>query len=160
MELVRVDTQRAYERIREKITSLELAPGSSINEGNLASELEMGLVPVREALNLLAYNHLVETSAHGLFVSKVEIPDLQQISEIRILLEPYCAQQAAIHATADDLVVLEALSQEQARSRVTNPNNFSIWIINSTRPSPGQPKINIWKRFWKTSTGTQSEPGF
>ena len=115
MELVRVDTQRAYERIREKITSLELAPGSSINEGNLASELEMGLVPVREALNLLAYNHLVETSAHGLFVSKVEIPDLQQISEIRILLEPYCAQQAAAHATADDLVVLEALSQEQSQ---------------------------------------------
>lgn len=113
MELLRVDTQRAYELIREKITSLEMAPGSPINEGKLADELEMGLVPVREALNLLAYDHLVETQAHGLFVSKVEVPDLQQISEIRILLEPYCAQQAAAHATPDDIVVLEALSQEQ-----------------------------------------------
>ena len=113
MELVRIDTQRAYERIREKITSLELAPGSPIDEGKLAGELEMGLVPVREALNLLAYNYLVETAAQGLFVSKIEIPDLQQISEIRMLLEPYCAQQAAAHATADDIVVLEALSQEQ-----------------------------------------------
>jgi len=124
MELVRVDTQRAYERIREKITSLELAPGSSINEGKLASELDMGLVPVREALNLLAYNHLVETSAHGLFVSKVEIPDLQQISEIRMLLEPYCARQAAIHATADDIVVLEALSQEQSRIPPDQPRQL------------------------------------
>jgi len=115
MELVRIDTQRAYERIREKITSLELAPGSPIDEGKLAGELEMGLVPVREALNLLAYNYLVETAAQGLFVSKIEIPDLQQISEIRMLLEPYCAQQAAIHATADDIVVLEALSQEQGQ---------------------------------------------
>ena len=71
MELVRIDTQRAYELIREKITSLELAPGSSINEAELADETETGLVPVREALNLLAHDHLVDTSAQGLFVSKV-----------------------------------------------------------------------------------------
>jgi DNA-binding GntR family transcriptional regulator len=117
MELVRIDTQRAYEVIREKITSLELVPGSPIDEGKLAEELEMGLVPVREALNLLAHDHLVEveTEVQGLFVSRVEIPDLQQISEIRMLLEPYCARQAAVHATADDIVVLEALSQEQGQ---------------------------------------------
>ena len=117
MELVRIDTQRAYEIIREKITSLELAPGAPIDEGKLAEELEMGIVPVREALNLLAHDHLVEVEpeARGLFVSKVEIPDLQQISEIRMLLEPYCARQATIHATADDIVVLEALSQEQGQ---------------------------------------------
>ena len=124
MELVRIDTQRAYECIREKITSLELAPGSPIDEGKLANELEMGLVPVREALNLLAYNYLVETAAHGLFVSKVEIPDLQQISEIRILLEPYCAQQAAVHATADDIIVLEALSQEQSQIPPDRPKQL------------------------------------
>ena len=115
MELVRIDTQRAYELIREKITSLELSPGSPIDEGKLADELEMGSVPVREALNLLTYDHLVTTADQGLFVAKVEIPDLQQISEIRILLEPYCAQQAAVHANADDIVVLEALSQEHSR---------------------------------------------
>ena len=50
MELVRIDTQRAYELIREKITSLELAPGSPIDEGKLADETGTGLVPVREAL--------------------------------------------------------------------------------------------------------------
>lgn len=115
MELVRIDTQRAYELIREKITSLELSPGSSIDEGKLAQELEMGLRPVREALNLLAYDHLVETAAQGLFVSKVNILNLQQISEVRLLLEPYCAGQAVDHATADDIVVLEALSQEQSQ---------------------------------------------
>jgi DNA-binding GntR family transcriptional regulator len=116
MELVRIDTQRAYEAIREKITSLELAPGSPIDEGKLAKELSMGLVPVREALNLLAHDHLVETATQGLTVSKVDIPELTKISEIRLLLEPYCARQAAAHATADDIVVLEALCQEQSQA--------------------------------------------
>jgi len=124
MELVRIDTQRAYELIREKITSLELAPGSPIDEGKLAEELEVGLVPIREALNLLAHDHLVATTDQRLFISKVEIPDLQQISEIRILLEPYCAQQAAIHATADDIVVLEALSQEQGQISQDQPKQL------------------------------------
>ena len=50
MELERIDTQRAYESIREKITTLELAPGAPIDEGDLAQQLGMGMVPVREAI--------------------------------------------------------------------------------------------------------------
>ena len=126
MELLRIDTQRAYEFIREKITSLELSPGSPIDEGKLANEMEMGQVPVREALNLLVHDHLVdvETEAQGLFVSKIEIPDLKQISEIRVLLEPYCAAQAAMYATSDDIVVLEALSQEQSQIPSDQPKQL------------------------------------
>lgn len=124
MDLLRVDTQRAYELIREKITSLELEPGSPIDEGALSGELDMGLVPVREALNLLAHDHLVETAEQRLFVSRVKIDDLQQISEIRILLEPYCAGQAAVHASGDDIVVLEALSQEQSHVPANQPKQL------------------------------------
>ena len=81
----------------------------------------MGLVPVREALNLLSHDHLVETGDRAIFISKIEIPDLQQISEIRILLEPYCARQAASHAIADDIVVLEALRREQSQIPLDQP---------------------------------------
>jgi DNA-binding GntR family transcriptional regulator len=115
MLLERVDTKRAYEQIRERITTLELAPGAPINEQRLASELDMGLVPVREALKLLAHENLVEiTPRHGLYVSDVNVPDLEQISEMRLTLEGLSARLAAQRATADDVVVLEALRQEQA----------------------------------------------
>jgi len=112
---VRVDTQRAYERIWEKITTLELAPGVPINEQQLAQELEMGLLPVREALRLLAHENLVViTPRHGLYVAAVTVLARAQISEIRLSLEALCARLAAQRATPDDLVVLEALRQEQA----------------------------------------------
>jgi DNA-binding GntR family transcriptional regulator len=115
MDLVRVDTQRAYEVIREKITTLELGPGAAINEQRLAEELDMGLVPVREALKLLAHDDLVIiTPRHGLYVADVDVPDLERISEMRLSLESLCARLAAQRATPDDLVVLEALSQEQS----------------------------------------------
>jgi DNA-binding GntR family transcriptional regulator len=115
MELVRVDTRRAYEMIREQITTLELVPGSAINEQHLAQVLDMGLVAVREALKLLAHEKLVEiTPRHGLYVSDVNLQDLEQLSEIRLTLEGLSARLAAERATQDDLVVLDALRQEQA----------------------------------------------
>jgi DNA-binding GntR family transcriptional regulator len=115
MELVRVDTQRAYELVWEKITTLELAPGAPINDQKLAEELDMGLVPVREALRLLAHENLVDiTRRHGMYVADVNASDLEQLSEMRLSLEALAARLAAQRATADDLVVLEALRQEQA----------------------------------------------
>ena len=114
MELVQVDTQRAYEKIREKIITLELAPGSLINEQHLAEELNLGAAPTREALKLLAHDELVSiTPRHGLYIADISMPDLEQLSEMRLSLESLCARLAARRANSDDLMVLEALRQEQ-----------------------------------------------
>jgi DNA-binding GntR family transcriptional regulator len=115
MELMRIDTQRAYQSIWAQITTLQLAPGSLIDESRLAESLHMGLEPVREALRLLAHEQLVViTPRHGLYVADVNTPDLEQLSEMRLTMEGLSARLAAQRATPDDLVVLEALRQEQA----------------------------------------------
>jgi DNA-binding GntR family transcriptional regulator len=115
MELVRVDTQKAYDRLHEMITTLEIPPGEPIDEGRLSRELDMGLTPIREALKLLAHDNLIEVSPHGgIFAARVDVPELDQISELRRLLEAFSARLAAQRATQDDLVILEALRQEQA----------------------------------------------
>ena len=115
MELVDVDTQHAYDRIRESIITLELAPGTLVNEQKLAEDLDIGPVTVREARKLLAHDELVViTPRHGLYVADISLSDLEQISEVRLKLEPLCAGLAAQRATTDDLAVLEALRKDQA----------------------------------------------
>ncbi len=115
MELVRVDTQRAYDLLWEMITTLELEPGAPINEQDLAKTLDIGEAAVREALSWLAHENLVEvTPRHGIYVSEVDADDLQQVSEMRLSLESLCARLAAQRATEDDIVVLEALREEQS----------------------------------------------
>jgi len=117
MELERVDTKRAYDVIRQRITTLELAPGAVINEQELAAGLDMGLVPVREALKWLAHDGLVHiTPRHGILVSDVNLPDLEQLSEMRLALEGLSARLAAQRATPDDIVVLETLREEQKQT--------------------------------------------
>jgi DNA-binding GntR family transcriptional regulator len=115
MELERVDTRRAYQLIREKIVTLELAPGAAINEQTLAQDLGMGLIPVREALKLLEHDELVVIPPrHGPYVTEVSIPDLEQISEMRLALESLAARLAAQRIAPDDLVVLDVLCYELA----------------------------------------------
>ena len=116
MELERIDTRRAYYLLREQITTLELKPGAALNEQALAEALDMGLPPVREALKLLAHENLVViTPRHGLYVADVNLPDLEQLSELRLHLEGLSARLAARRAGEDDLVILEALRQEQVK---------------------------------------------
>ncbi|NIV38484.1 MAG: GntR family transcriptional regulator, partial [Anaerolineae bacterium] len=91
------------ESLRAMITSLELAPGTPIDPGALATQLDLGRVPVKEALKLLAHEGLVDLPPEGIYVADVNLPDLRQLSEIRILLEGFAARLAAVRATDDDL---------------------------------------------------------
>ena len=50
-------SDQAYDAIRDKIVTLEIAPGAPIEEEQLAAELGVGRTPVREAIKRLAYRN-------------------------------------------------------------------------------------------------------
>lgn len=89
-------SQQAYERIKRKIVSLELEPGQVIDESNLRAELNLGRTPIREALQRLALEKLVTiVPRRGTFVTEIGITDLQQLFEVRLMLESQAARLAA-----------------------------------------------------------------
>ncbi len=109
---------QAYFRIRELIVSLELPPGSIVDERELQARLGIGRTPVREALRLLARERLVEVHARrGMFVSSVEVGDLAALSEVRAALESLAARLAAERRSAEDMVETEALLEELSHHR-------------------------------------------
>ncbi|MFL7814142.1 MAG: GntR family transcriptional regulator [Anaerolineales bacterium] len=115
MKLNKVDTEKAYQRLWEKITSLELAPGETLDIATLADELGVSHASIEEALSLLVHDHLVEAPPRGLYVAGLHFKDLEKISTIRLNLETLAAQQAARSATEDDLVILQTLCEEVAQ---------------------------------------------
>ncbi len=117
MASARDEIQQVYELLRDQITTLDLAPGTPINERRLAEELDADLVPVQEALQLLAHDNLVVITPrheHGTYVANVHLADLDELSEIRLTLEGRSAQLAAQRATSEDLAALDALREEHA----------------------------------------------
>jgi len=111
----KIDTEKAYQLLWNKITSLELNPGEILDIAALADDLGFSQASIREALRLLIHDHLVEAPPRGLYVAGLQFSDLEKISTIRLNLETLAAQQAARHATDDDLVILQTLCEEVAQ---------------------------------------------
>jgi DNA-binding GntR family transcriptional regulator len=107
---------KAYHAIRDLIVSLELAPGTVIDERELIERLGIGRTPVREALRRLAQERLVEVyPRRGMFVTGVDVRDLARISEVRAVLEPEAARLAAARATDDERDELAGLGDQIKR---------------------------------------------
>src|ERR1700724_863558 len=105
--------ERAYLLIRDQIVTLQLAPGSVIEEDKLPPELGLGRTPIREALQRLAPEKLVSFVPHrGTFVCDINLTDLHRLTEVRTEMEGYAARLAAERATARDRAQMQALVGE------------------------------------------------
>ncbi|MBU3575638.1 GntR family transcriptional regulator [Polynucleobacter sp. UK-Mo-2m-Kol15] len=98
------------ERLREQIFAHELAPGSWLDEQNLAAAFGISRTPMREAIKVLASEGLVTTKMNkGAYVTEVDRRDLEQIFTVLSLLEGQAAKETALNATEDQLTQLDNL---------------------------------------------------
>ncbi|MES2058212.1 MAG: GntR family transcriptional regulator [Pseudomonadota bacterium] len=58
-----VTAERVYDALKRRLLSGELLPGARLEPGRLAADLASSVTPVRDALNRLAGERLVETRA-------------------------------------------------------------------------------------------------
>jgi DNA-binding GntR family transcriptional regulator len=104
---------RAYDALRDLIVTLEIAPGSPINDDLIARELGMGRTPVREAIRRLVLENLaVVYPRRGTFASEINITDLAYISDIRQQIEGHAARRAAERLTPAQKAELAGLLGE------------------------------------------------
>jgi DNA-binding GntR family transcriptional regulator len=109
-DAARLQSEAAYLRIRDRIVSLDMQPGSVVQESRLREELEIGRTPIREALQRLALENLVKSVPHrGTFVTDVNITDLARITEVRVVLEAHAARLAAERIMPADRLGIQGL---------------------------------------------------
>jgi len=121
----RSQSELAYVRILERIVSLEMPPGSVVNEARLREELGIGRTPIREALQRLARENLVRSVPHrGTFVTDVNITDLARITEVRVVLEAHAARLAAEKLSPADREGIEELLELLDRGHVTDQRDL------------------------------------
>jgi DNA-binding GntR family transcriptional regulator len=102
--------RRAYDALKQDILVCELAPGAQIFEGELAARYGTSKTPVREALNLLGQEGLVQVlPRRGYLVAPVTLRDVPEVFQLRLLLESAAAELAAEHITEEGLRQLKAL---------------------------------------------------
>lgn len=81
-------SQQAYQQIKHKIITLQLEPREVVDEAALREELDLGRTPIREALQRLEREQLVNiVPRRGIFVTDIDLTDLNRLFEMRIPLE-------------------------------------------------------------------------
>lgn len=102
------------DRLRTAIEEGRLPPGSRLPEEKLARALDASRARVREALSLLASEHLVELQTNrGAFVAKPTVEEARYICEARIMAERAMARLAAERASPEAVQQMRKLVAEE-----------------------------------------------
>jgi DNA-binding GntR family transcriptional regulator len=122
--------QAATRVLRERILSGELEAGTKLNQHELATDLGMSRIPVRDALRSLAGEGLVDLRARATaVVAPLTMEDLQELYELRISLEPRLGRLAVPNLREGDYrdltEVLETMeTTTEASAWLTLNNRF------------------------------------
>jgi DNA-binding GntR family transcriptional regulator len=114
--LVRNASAAATELIRLAIVEGRLVPGQRLKEEELAREFGISRTPVREALLVLQAEGLVDAMPNrGATVRAHTAQDLDDLYQLRALLEGFAARRAATRLDEAELVQLHESCERFAR---------------------------------------------
>jgi DNA-binding GntR family transcriptional regulator len=95
-------SEQAHERIRRDILNGELFPGDKLQIEAISERYGIGIAPVREALNRLSSEGLVERkSQRGFFVTEISMTSLDELVKTRIWLEALALRESIRNATEE-----------------------------------------------------------
>lgn len=95
-------TQAAYASIRHDIEVGEFLPATRLRINALQTRLGISPTPVREALRMLQADGFVTNHPHqGMTVTSHDPEDVEEVYQLREILEPLAAQLAARNRTED-----------------------------------------------------------
>lgn len=91
-------TERTLGDLREAILRLDYAPGSPLRLDTLQQQYSLSSTPLREALNRLVSEGLVvQDSNRGFRVSEISQAEFEELTEMRLLLEPEALRVSITH---------------------------------------------------------------
>jgi DNA-binding GntR family transcriptional regulator len=123
--------EMAYKEIEERIIMLQLAPGAALSEGALVEALGIGRTPVREALQKLEREGLVEIlPRRGIAVSNICVESQLELLVVRRELERLMARLAARRSTDDERQDFERIG---AGMRAAAKNNDAATFMRFDR---------------------------
>lgn len=105
-------SERAYDEIKNAICDGTIAAGTLLSENALAQHLGMSRTPVREAMRALESEGWLDIrSGIGAYVRPLSSKDIEDLYEVRCLLEVQAARTSIFHITDEEINDFEARFQ-------------------------------------------------
>ena len=106
-------TGSVYEELRHHIITMDIAPGSDLDEKQLVERFGVSRTPVREALIRLSAEGLVEIRKNrGATVTSLDLQTLQSIFEASDLIEKAFTRLACVRRSDQDVKEIEEIKKQ------------------------------------------------
>jgi DNA-binding GntR family transcriptional regulator len=147
-------SDQVYSNLLDLILTGKLIPGERLIARHIAEKMNVSPMPIRDALNRLAANGIVNIEANrSYYVNSLSKKDLIEITDVRMILEPVAATQAAkiiSDREIDDIIetgeIFQKAVERGARNTlVKNNREFHFKLYNSTN---NQKLINFIDQLW------------
>lgn len=115
-------SQKVYRALKTEIIKGSLKPGTKLSEGKIAEQMGVSRTPVREALKELAAEGFVKMNPNqAVVVSNTSVEDVQEVLQIRGVLEGLAARLSATIINGEEIIELERYIKQM--ENFTNKND-------------------------------------
>lgn len=119
--------EQIYEKLRERIHAGQLTFDDRLVDVDIANEFGVSRMPVREALMQLVHDGMLESTSRGFVLRRYSDQEIQEIFEIRRLLEPAAASIAAKKMTDAALETMDRAIL--AGIKASKADDFSAFVV-------------------------------
>ncbi|GAB6939473.1 GntR family transcriptional regulator [Isoptericola variabilis] len=151
-------SQRAYAYLRERIEDGRFVPGYRLVLAQLAGELDMSVVPVREAIRRLEAEGLVTFERNvGAQVALIKETEYQHTMETLALVEGFATALSAPHLSAAQLDAARAVNERMRQCLADfEPHRFTELNLEFHavlfEPCPNPHVLDLVHRGWRRMT--------
>jgi len=108
--------EQVYLHLRARMQKGEIQFDDRLVDHEIAADLQVSRMPVREALLQLKNEGLLDSTSRGFVLRRFTPTDIAQLFEIRLLLEPAAAAAACEKATLEGLAIMRMATDESEKA--------------------------------------------
>jgi DNA-binding GntR family transcriptional regulator len=159
---------KVFELVRSEILSCSLMPGVELRESELAKRFGVSKSPVRDAMQKLEFEGLVEIEPRrGHRVRQISVRDAEDLLELRVVLETATVRKIASESTDEQLASLDQfrtadMSSIKAFASYNQQFHHALSILSDNRRMAEEMRrvMEFYDRLCVISLSTLHEKGF
>ena len=142
-----------YRRLLDAILSGAISPGKRLTLQGIAKQLNVSVMPVREAIRKLEAGNFITVEKRKITVNKLSPEDVYQILEARLVIEGYVAEKASMQRGTETLDQLELAFRQMKEASDTDSYIASNRLFHLTLYEAGATPVtleiinSLWDRY-------------
>lgn len=125
--------KKVYDALKESIITNELKPGQVLIERDICARLQISRTPLRDGLNLLEKEGLIQRTGKVRRVSALTWEQIKEIYEIRLLIESYAIRLVAEKRSEADAAEFVNRHNAFAQEFLKNPDESTLSFLSADK---------------------------